>query len=223
MPFGIKRLSIGGKADFDEKKDAIPQDNIDASQAPPTYSAMDPLPETTTEDLSAAFNELNIQTSPTNPTVDLCLAHLKLLNAFFNLKEEIGYTDGLFGLWDSRVVGIAGPAESSDEAASKSQEEALSKIREKRWALYVARAVDRFEVWWLKVLCTRETTSGSPANRLRQADLESPYMSDFPITGKPQVWTADMLPPIGKFFFKDIVCDVASACHGSSENILSTS
>lgn len=67
------------------------------------------------------------------PTVDACLSHLKLLRAFEVLKQKVGYTDGLWNIWDSRAKGSI---------------DVLAKLREKRWAIYIARAVDRYEAWW---------------------------------------------------------------------------
>lgn len=160
-------------------------------EAPPTYSVA-------VDQLNEILGRLNLHSEPTDPTVDTCLAHLKLLNAFFNLKEEIGYTDGLFGLWDSRAPGneesVAG-----DDAARKARDEALSKVREKRWSLYVARAVDRFEVWWTHVLCEREAKSPGSYGRLRQSDYTDQIrMTGFPTMGTPRKWHVDQLPPIGR-------------------------
>lgn len=42
-------------------------------------------------------------TIPLAPVAETCIAHLRLLHAFHSLKEDIGYSDGLFGLWDSAV------------------------------------------------------------------------------------------------------------------------
>lgn len=71
------------------------------------------------------------------PTTDECIAHLKLLTALHHLREEISETDGLFGIQDSQA-----------DFFGSHQPTAKVKIREKRWAVYVARAVDRFEKWW---------------------------------------------------------------------------
>ena len=67
-----------------------------------------------------------------------------MLSAFHALKEDVGFADGLFNLWDGRCEKVG------------NVEEALGKMREKRWALYVARAAERFEDWWLQVLVPRE-------------------------------------------------------------------
>lgn len=199
MPFGLKRASVGGKADVypDEKKDAVQraQDQPAENKPPPGYSAMDPLPEVAIEQLNAGFKNLKIAAFPQAfPDADLCLAHLKLLEAFHSLKEEVGYTDGAFDLWDTRAPGSE-ESVAGDETATKVRKEALSKIREKRWALYVARAVDRFESWWMNVLTPRE----SQPIRLRTVDMIKPSFEEFPYVGTPQMYTTAMLPPLGKY------------------------
>lgn len=198
MPFGFKRSSVGGKADVypDEKKTPLPLTPPQEAQsnAPPTYEPSDPLPPATIDQLNSAFSSLNIAATPKDfPDVDLCMAHLKLLEALFRLKEEVGYTDGTFELWDSRAPGTE-ESVAGDEAATKARMEALSKIREKRWALYVARAVDRFEVWWIKVLCAREG-----ASKLTLNDMMNSKFGTWPVEGRALHWTQDMLPPLGMF------------------------
>jgi hypothetical protein len=159
-----------------------------AKEAPPAYSVTDPVPEPTVpiaDGLTAAFSNLNIpDTPPAFPTADHCLAHLKLLNSLHTLKEDIGYTDGLFGLWDAKCEVLEG----------KERDAALAKTREKRWALYIARAVERFEVWWLRYLCSLED-----CQRLQGSEMvaSSKNYDKFTSLGKVQKWTTTMLPPLG--------------------------
>jgi hypothetical protein len=153
--------------------------------APPSYAPVDP--ETTqgpsVEELNAAFSSLNLRaTAPSFPNEDQCLAHLKLLSTFHILKEDIGYTDGLFNLWDAKCETV------------ENRDETLARMREKRWTLYVARAAERFESWWLRVLCDLE-----PSKRLEGKEMVvtcKPY-SQFTQRGQVQTWTTAMLPPIG--------------------------
>jgi len=142
------------------------------------------------EEMSAAFANLNIPENPPEfPTADHCLAHLKLLNAIHALKEDIGYTDGIFGVWDSRVEVY--------NLESVDRDKALAKTREKRWALFVARAVERFEEWWVKVLCRRED-----GRRLEGKEMvaDNIKFTTFMYTGTVQKWMTTMLPPLGKWF-----------------------
>lgn len=159
-----------------------------SKEAPPSYTANGPLDEVSRGELNTAFSSLNLSDTPTSfPTPEHCLAHLKLLNVIHATKEDIGYTDGLFGLWDSRCETLEG----------RQRDKLLSQIREKRWALYAARAVERFEDWWLKVLHPRE---GGRRIEGKEMISTNKQFTEFPISGIPQVWTKDMLPPVGKTF-----------------------
>jgi hypothetical protein len=176
-----------------EKPDSSLGGMSDGQQAPPpSYAASNPIPEPAVDDISASFGNLHIDVVPRNfPDGNLAMAHLKLLEAFFLLKEDIGYTDGVFDLWDSRAPEGENPA-GDDKAAANTRNEALSKIREKRWALYIARAVDRFETWWMEVLCKNEKS-----HMLTQTAMKTPAFELFPSSGNVKLWTANMLPPLG--------------------------
>lgn len=180
--------------------------------APPAYSAnesgsfpgrTESLP-TVEVDITAAFSNLELEPdiSERKLTVDTCLAHLKLLHACHNLKEEVGYSDGLFGLYDSRATDDASDLDLDTIHVQKSvkPEEtdkinlALSKIREKRWALFVARAVDRYEAWWKTIQGPNSLTEDT------MADPVSDLYSYFPvISASPQGLRDDMLPPLGMY------------------------
>jgi len=150
--------------------------------------------ETDQVNLTAAFENLKISSGPSDPTVETCLAHLKLLFAFQSMKEDVGYTDGLWGLWDS-LAGLPEQLKGSDEKPPKEKIQdkklaVLSKIREKRWALFVARAVERYEAWWKSM----------PAFQLTEKHMETPaeYYLAFPTeTSHAMQWSADKLPPLG--------------------------
>lgn len=195
MPISDKLLHEGDKGKSIEEDIATVHIERFPAQSPPGSQLKegDQLPsytetDTAETDLTAAFANLDISVSsnPVIPTPDLCLAHLKLLKTFQILKEDVGYLDGLFGLWDA-------PCELP---IVEDHDKALVVIREKRWALYIARAVERFEDWWLKVLCKQER-----AEKLRQQDMNmkrgSDFM-DFPKRGIAKVWSTSMLPPIGR-------------------------
>lgn len=175
----------------------------DDNAPPPAYGDVAP-PGTDrpAEDLSAFFSQLRLDSTPKGPDPDTCLAHLKLLFAIETLKEDVGYTDGLWALWNSRADGhmIAAdenavfevPAGKADAEDSEKHQEFLSKLREKRWALFVARAVDRYEAWW-------RCLSDSPPLREEDRNTEHyPTFDDFPRAISEQFWTAEILPPLGK-------------------------
>lgn len=167
LPFKSKKTQEGEKVDAD---DQIPQNNEIAP--PPAYtsaashgqsSVSSPLAsgqhQTVNDnvDISAAFANLSLPSTSETPEVDTCIAHLKLLFAFQSMKEDVGYTDGLWNIWDKRAdldVELSpadlGALDARGEKRLPDDERKLklSKIREKRWAVFVARAVDRYESWW---------------------------------------------------------------------------
>lgn len=108
-----------------------PKDN----SPPPSYVASTAVESP--PDITAAFANLQLdQPSPQaqTSTPDQCLAHLKLLEAFHSLREDVSQWDGLFGIHDN--------------FANNSDAVVLTNIREKRWQIYVSRAAQRFEKWW---------------------------------------------------------------------------
>ena len=182
-------------------------------EAPPNYlAATSTVPDAATDlpsdiDLTSSYASLSLSPTYTvgGPDVDTCLAHLKFLHAVDNLKEEVGYSDGLFGIWDNRAVwdteilhGAALPPGVKLDRLGKDERTrlALSRLREKRWAIYLARAVDRYEAWWSamtkgKVMLTEEDMM-TPRH---------PKYALFTTHGTPLRWSRDSLPPLGKFIF----------------------
>jgi hypothetical protein len=135
--------------------------NIDAGGAP---SRSLPKPE-----------ELNFQPSPLEiPTPAECIAHLKLLHAFAKLRHDIGNHDGLFGISMEKTEtseqhsskhpltnGSQQPGGVHEQDAARAAVEAhapetatnydaalAERIRDKRWSVFVTKAVARFEKWW---------------------------------------------------------------------------
>ncbi len=108
------------------------------SYAPPGYdegNILDP------PDITAGFGNLSLDQKSQDdfPSSEEVIAHLKLLECFYRLRQQIGSTDGLFGINNSVVTSHA---PEGDQAA-----ELLAKVAERRWAVYLARAVDRFDAW----------------------------------------------------------------------------
>lgn len=166
----------------------------DSKAPPPPYgSRTDPV-----TGLEASFDNFGVKDQLWDLSEDTCLVHLKLLQAFHLLKEEVGYTDGLFGLWNRSAEGGIVLHEKQETLpsgrnladASESQLLALSKIREKRWALYVARAVDRYEAWWKSIEGTLLTVNDMLANS------QSAYLSFTETTARFE-WADAILPPLG--------------------------
>ena len=137
--------------------------------------------------------------SPLQPVIavspDQCIAHLKLLETFFQLREEVGNSNELFGIPDPDFSGVLATSRTSQNDQALAQ----IKVREKRWAVYVARAVDRFYKWWDK--CVPTTLEGAPYHKLTTEELCTKRVNDIPGRGRPikQLGSKDYLPPLGKF------------------------
>lgn len=122
--------------------DPVPEYS-ESQVSPPDYTADgDALPP----DYTAGFASLSISDEPSLeiPQVNETIAHLKTLECFYRLKQTIATTDGIFGIDNAKVVDIArtfglGNGDGADEF--------LPRLAEKRWAIYVSRAVDRFHAW----------------------------------------------------------------------------
>lgn len=134
-------------------------------------------------ELSGRLAKLSLKETTPFPTADQCIAHLKLLEAFQKLREQVASDDGLFA--------ITPP--SGDQAADTKMQ---ALIREKRWAVFVARAVDRFERWWTK--CLPPTFNGLPYDRLRAKRFEtSPHTHiRLLLDAKEIAFSADTMPPL---------------------------
>lgn len=158
-------------------------------QAPPAYTehaeqSQDPL------DVTAAFADLDLQNAArapaTLPSVDQCIAHLEVLEAFHQLKEHISHTDGLFGLDDSDIPKSLAPND---------VQELRDKLAQKRWAVYLTRAVDRFARWWTVALPSR-IQDFFKMTEWGWADPSDGILSR-PVTATC-TFTRDNLPPLGR-------------------------
>jgi hypothetical protein len=180
-PLRTRNSLLGNRKSTSDNEKDNPTVNapIGGSEIPPSY---EDTTQAATEELNAALVSLHLsEYASALPTADECLAHLKLLSVFHALKEDVGYTDGIFGLWDARC----------DKVDEKDREKTLASMREKRWALYVARAVDRFQDWWTEVLCDNKS-------RLEWKSMLSEF-PQFTEVRYPFKWKKEMLPPIGEF------------------------
>ncbi|KAI1871455.1 uncharacterized protein JN550_004449 [Neoarthrinium moseri] len=149
----------------------------DFANSPPAYAVSDRESFAGPSRLNSGFSTFSLSEAPQHPEVNSCLAHLKLLFTFHNLKEDVGYTDGLWGLWDS-----------SYPATPTNPNKALAIIREKRWALYVARAVDRYEAWW--------NTLGGQFLTERDMEKDRTRYLNFMANWEPMNWSEDAMPPL---------------------------
>lgn len=134
-------------------------------------------------DLSLRLCNLKLHHQSTM-TADHCIAHLKLLEAFHHLREDVANIEGLFGI-DSAPSSLA-----NDTTAQ-------ARIREKRWQVYVARAVTRFEIWWRK--CIPQMRSGYACRKITCADVSNDKtLREMQGTARPLLMfdTAARLPPL---------------------------
>lgn len=102
-----------------------------------------------------------------------CQQHQLLLRCFSNLKQRTSKTAGLFKTeYDHEINSEVDPIARQ------------SMMEERRWSIYVSRAVHRFSVWWA----------------LLPADPDIPGIE----SEKPYghyggwIWTRDQLPPLGR-------------------------
>lgn len=148
-------------------------DVIQDERDPPPYSA----PGQDLTNGNSAISEDSLQNSQAlhdvSVTSDECIAHLKLIAAISRLRNSVMRTDKIFGLCDS---------EANRFTERRKYLQAAACIQEKRWSVYVARAVDRFTSWWKTSLpdLTKSETSllGAPPAKM--------------------TWNIHQMPPLGE-------------------------
>lgn len=140
---------------------------------PPPYSLQSPAAAAAAAQIPAT-GDLDWSDSPLElPTPAQCIAHLKLLHAFAKLRHEVGNYEGLYGIESEQfrgrrenvAEGVApadeeqhlprGGLEECDTGTKQVDTEAeqdagslAERLREKRWTVFVTKAVDRFDKWW---------------------------------------------------------------------------
>jgi len=116
-------------------------------------------------------------------STDECIAHLKLIGTLADLRDVVSETDGAFGLWD--ITAPTTPEESNKRA--------LALLREKRWSVFVARAVDRFESWFNACVEVQDPTPEIPHMTVSAAARGA---VDPGASQAPNPFTRDSLPPL---------------------------
>lgn len=168
---------------LDSKSKDTPAQRPESGERPPSYNEDDPVTQ-----IALALPRLNLR-SPASEKSDTvnrgqCVAHLKFLAVLSDLRDLISNTEGLFGLHDTDVPQVA------DE---RDKNEALARVREKRWAVYTARAADRYAAWWFK--CLPASNAHAKLKLLKDNDYEK--ITD---AATELIWSADTLPPLGTFY-----------------------
>ena len=213
----------------DKKKEAeaevnsIHSSNSSSDAAPPSYSEVSPDFDGENAiqppDLTSGFSNLSLERAgedglptpvsqpfPLSSTTltqskDQCTAHLKTLECFYRLRQTIGSSDGLFGI-DNKAVHDSGLEDGPHVP------ELLAKLAEKRWLIYVTRAVDRFDAWYRAItpnakMATREVldfdkehrTDVSPVELLKTIRPLEFTKDNIPAVDVLMVWHSYMLNP----------------------------
>jgi Glycine-rich domain-containing protein-like len=154
--------------------------------SPPPYQTE----ELSAKELTASLRKLdlcprNTPIATSLPSNDECIAHLKFLGALAILREDVSESDGLFGIRDIEA-----------DVFGNEKGKALARIREKRWGVYVARAVDRFETWFNRL--PKSTVGSGPGGSLRMSDIvQDSHVETLVNPGhKKLAWRADSMPPL---------------------------
>lgn len=107
-----------------------------------------------------------------------CYHHQLLLRCFLDLKRTISKMTGLYKKeYDYEIESEVDPIARQ------------STVEERRWSIYVSRAVHRFSVWWAQIPADSEMSS-CESHRVS----EKPYAHHSGWT-----WTGDELLPLGKY------------------------
>ncbi|OKL62844.1 hypothetical protein UA08_01814 [Talaromyces atroroseus] len=123
-------------------------------------------------------NSGQVYDAPSTVTSIECIAHLKFLAVLAQLQHAIRTKDGLFK--------INKPKKHSpllEDATIK------SRVEEKRWQVYVSRAVDRFTQWWLTLPTYKEPPTVMSLKRFEMDPLTLDQDARI-------VLTKDQLPPL---------------------------
>ena len=186
MGFLKKTLSRTAPDKKDKEAEKRFDDPSPERSPPPSYRPVEPADEPLANAVrKLTFKDRSEDPATAVPSNNECIAHLKILTAFGHLREEISETPDLFDLRDGLIVHA-----SSDKADQGNA--GLIKIREKRWAVYVARAVDRFTNWWETVLPGR----GQNASLLMNDLLDSGRLAAITDTDNKMRWSTENLPPL---------------------------
>lgn len=113
---------------------------------------------------------------------DEAVIHLRLLYAFRKLRMEIGSRDGLWGIWNARLE--------KQQLSPAEREQGLAKLKEKRWSVYLARAVHRYSAWWTDM-------ESRPLTEQDTNLVHTPRYATFTTASVPKKWTPGNMLPLG--------------------------
>lgn len=140
MPSRLSAIfSRSEKAEEAKAEEAANESSGQSSDPVPAYSVSQPPPpdylddenDSPPPDYTAGFANLSLSDAPTSdiPQVNEAIAHLKVLECFYRLRQSISSMDGLFGIDNGRIVDLARVSSlMNDEKA----DDLLPKLAEKR-------------------------------------------------------------------------------------------
>ncbi|KAH7371691.1 hypothetical protein BKA66DRAFT_590700 [Pyrenochaeta sp. MPI-SDFR-AT-0127] len=182
----------------------------DVYTEPPPYSSRPSSIQSSTSSMTKgdfpgrclpSIKELDFDPSPLElPTSAECITHLKLLHAFAQLRHNVGNHDGLYGISTGKAgderhqdqqngqqpggVHKAGTAEDHTSESKSNPDAALAeRIRDKRWTIFVHKAVDRFEAWWNSLPATYPHSSSIWDSPFTTQDFETPKVRSMIVQG----------------------------------------
>ena len=161
-------------------------------EAPPDYDDSQNIKQLSSYLAGTGLSELQVQTEIPNVSQTIC--HLKLLHAISKLKEKVINANGLYELYDPPTDQVYDGYEDLKPARDLLR----LRVREKRWAVFVQQATDRFSDWWSAL-----KQWSNQSNRLTVKELLSyggklmPGIADG--SGDPFEWIRGKLPPLGEF------------------------
>lgn len=114
MPNRLSKIFSSSNKEKEALAEAEANRSTEPSETVPTYTETQQQPPGYDEenkleppDYTAGFSNLKISDKLGEfPEVNECIAHLKLLECFYRLRQKIGSTDGLFGISDRLVLDI---------------------------------------------------------------------------------------------------------------------
>ncbi|KAL2814542.1 hypothetical protein BDW59DRAFT_21011 [Aspergillus cavernicola] len=114
----------------------------------------------------------------TTVTYSECIVHLKFLAALSDLRDTVTSIPNLFDI----------PDPSAQEFDSYINE-AWALVKEKRWTVYTAKAVERYSLWWNACV---------PASRRRPTTslIYSAEYDNISACNSSMIWARDELPPL---------------------------
>lgn len=160
------------------------------SPPPPTYEEAS-RPEQHAQHTSQIAND-TVQLSPDLPSPGDCVAHLKLLESFYRLRQNIASTNGLFGISSDIADDLDQKAPVTDTHKDKNNE-IITLLAEKRWQVYVSRAAERFSRWRFSLEPNADYYTLAKAISSKGEILAERVNSE---TAKPFSFDAENLPPI---------------------------